>query len=67
MDMTLAENVKALRAKKKLTQQQLADQSGLSYNTIQRVETGSEPSFPTLQALARFFTTTIDRLMKVKS
>lgn len=44
--MTFAEQIKSVRAKLLLSQEQLADKLGVSYVTISRWETkGIEPSF----------------------
>lgn len=41
-NINYSERIKSLRKSKGLTQQQLADQTGLSLRTIQRVEKGTE-------------------------
>ncbi len=47
------ENLKAARAKKKLTQEQLAERAGLSVAYISLLERGARcPPLPTLDALA---------------
>ena len=45
-------NLKAIRDKKHLTQEELAEQSGLSIRTIQRIEAGQEPKGHTAKVLA---------------
>ncbi len=44
-----------LREEKNLTQTELAEKSGLSLRTIQRIEAGNVPKGYTLKALAFFF------------
>lgn len=50
---------KALRLKRAWSQEQLAELSGLSTRTIQRVENGDQPSLETLSALAAVFEVTV--------
>ena len=51
VDLGLA--VRALRKERRLTQAELAERSGLAYETVSRVETGREPpSLRTAMALA---------------
>ncbi|MCT2408785.1 helix-turn-helix domain-containing protein [Chryseobacterium antibioticum] len=45
--------VKTLRDKKNMTQTELAERSGLSLRTVQRIEAGSIPKGFTLKAVAR--------------
>ncbi|NML68995.1 helix-turn-helix domain-containing protein [Chryseobacterium sp. RP-3-3] len=45
--------VKTLREKKNMTQTELAEKSGLSLRTVQRIEAGSIPKGFTLKAVAR--------------
>ena len=59
-----AENLKILREKKELTQQQLADALGISRSTIGMYENGNrEPDFETLEAIADFFNISMGRLI----
>lgn len=60
----IAENVLRLRLKSKLTQQQLADECGVSRGTIACVELGTyvEPELSTLVSLAKALGTTVDAL-----
>jgi len=44
--------LKKIREKQNLTQEELAEKSGLSVRTIQRIEAGTEPKGYTLKALA---------------
>lgn len=46
-------NVKTLREAKNLTQNELAEKSGLSLRTIQRIESGNIPKGFTLKAIAK--------------
>lgn len=46
-------NVKTLREAKNLTQTELAEKSGLSLRTIQRIESGNIPKGFTLKAIAK--------------
>lgn len=45
-------NLKIIREKLNLTQEELADKSGISVRTIQRIESGIEPKGHTLRLLA---------------
>lgn len=46
-------NVKFLRTQKHLTQEELAEKSGVSIRTIQRIEAGQEPKGYTAKALSK--------------
>lgn len=53
--MTFSEQIKSVRAKLLLSQEQLADKLGVSYVTISRWETkGIEPSFLTRAKFNKF-------------
>ena len=54
--------IQKLRLKRGWSQQQLADVSGTSLRTIQRIEAGATPSLETLKSLASVFETTIEDL-----
>jgi len=54
--------VKKLRQRKHWSQEQLAELTGLSTRTIQRIETGSQASLESLKALAAVFEVEIARL-----
>ena len=54
--------IKILRSQKKLSQEQLAEESRLSLRTIQRVEAGHRVSFPSLRSLANVFDVDVDEL-----
>lgn len=59
-----AENLKILRERKQLTQQQLADKLDISRSTVGMYENGSrEPDFETLELIADFFNVNMDRLI----
>ena len=48
-------SIKALRLKKNLSQEQLADTTGLSLRTIQRIESGQKVSHASWHTLAEYF------------
>jgi len=57
-------NIKQMRKAANLTQQQLADKSGISRVTLTRIETGaSNPSLESLRAIAHALGCTIDTLL----
>lgn len=58
--------VQHLREEKNLTQTELAEKSGLSLRTIQRIEAGNVPKGFTLKALALFFETEPEKLIPHK-
>lgn len=58
--------VQHLREGKNLTQTELAEKSGLSLRTIQRIEAGNIPKGFTLKALANAFETEPEKLMLSK-
>lgn len=61
---TFAERLKALRKEKKLKQQEMATQFGLSLRGYQCYEYGSGyPEVPGLVALAEYFNVSLDYLM----
>ena len=56
-------NIKGLRIGKSLTQQQLADESGVTLRTIQRIENGEvQPSLHSLKALSKVLGTDLAHL-----
>lgn len=64
---TLANNIKLLRTKNKMTQQQLADKLDLTKSVISAYETGlRQPSYDVLINLARYFNVTTDFLLGLK-
>ncbi|MEM7762535.1 MAG: helix-turn-helix domain-containing protein [Pseudomonadota bacterium] len=54
--------VRVLRQRFRLSQEQLAESSGLSLRTIQRVEAGHRISYASLRALAEVFEVDVDQL-----
>jgi len=61
----LADRIKVLRNRLNLTQEQLAQKSGISVYTISRLERGErvDPSVFTVEALAQALGTTVDELI----
>ncbi|MCG2711084.1 MAG: helix-turn-helix transcriptional regulator [Candidatus Omnitrophica bacterium] len=60
----LAKKVKALRKKKGWSQQKLAQEAGLSFNAITKIEQGKalHPTLKTLIKLSDVFNITLDEL-----
>ena len=56
--------VKRLRLKNNWSQEQLAQFSGLSLRTIQRIESGQKPSVESIKALAAVFDISITTLQQ---
>ena len=54
--------VRVLRRRFRLSQEQLAESSGLSLRTVQRVEAGHRISYGSLRALADVFEVDVDKL-----
>lgn len=54
--------LKELRQKKRFSQEQLAEESGLSLRTIQRIESGHRVCYSSLRALATVFDINVDLL-----
>jgi transcriptional regulator with XRE-family HTH domain len=54
--------IKKIRQAKHLSQESLAELSGLSLRTIQRVESGHRVSYASLRSLAASFDINIDEL-----
>ncbi|MEW6982089.1 helix-turn-helix domain-containing protein [Colwelliaceae bacterium 6471] len=54
--------IKTLRKQKYLSQEQLAEISGLSLRTIQRIESGHRVGYASLRALAKTFELDVDTL-----
>jgi len=63
--MTIASNVKKLRKKMGVNQQELAEEADIAHSAINRIESGevSQPKMNTLKKLADVFGTTIDYLV----
>lgn len=64
MNLKLGENIRNLRLQNKLTQEQLADRLGVSYQSVSRWENGvSYPDIEFLPAIAKYFSVTTDFLL----
>ena len=62
--MTMVENLKKLRNKANISQQQLADVIGVSQQSINKYENhGVEPDIATMIAIAEYFKTSVDYLI----
>jgi len=62
----IARNMKALRAKKDISQDRLAKIADISFHTITKIETGDtpNPTVDTMKKIADALGVTIDDLMK---
>jgi transcriptional regulator with XRE-family HTH domain len=62
----LLKNLVKIRKKKKLIQRQLAEKSGVSYNTIIKMERGGikNPKIETVSKLADALSVSIDELVR---
>lgn len=62
--MGIRENLKSFRKKKKLTQRELATNSGVSYSMVSKLESGEQtnPSLDTLELLADALDVTVSQL-----
>ncbi len=61
--MKLGENIRALRLRKRLTQEQVAQQVGVTYQAVSKWENGTNtPDIALLPEIAAFFGVTIDAL-----
>ncbi|PQA94462.1 DNA-binding protein [Chryseobacterium shigense] len=58
--------LKEIREKKNLTQEELAESSGISVRTIQRIEAGTQPKGHTLRVLAKALETTESEFQNVE-
>ncbi len=64
MKLKISENIKKLRRKKELTQEEFAEMLGVSPQAVSRWENGScYPDMELLPAISHFFDTSIDSLM----
>ena len=64
MDMQIGEKIRTLRKAAGLSQQQLANELGISEKSIQRYETGeNEPNSQTMRMLATYFSVSADYLL----
>ena len=61
----LAQNIKKLRKKHKLSQEQLAQKSDITYSTLIKLESGANrnPTIETVQKLAGVFGVGLDELV----
>jgi len=61
----LSANIKELRKKHQLSQEQLAQKAGVTYSTLIKIESGSNknPTLETLTKLANVFKIKIDELV----
>ena len=64
MNLKIGEKIRALRLQQKMTQEQLADRLGVSYQSISRWENGiTYPDIEFLPAIANYFSVSLDYLM----
>ena len=64
MNIKIGEKIRTLRLQQKMTQEQLADRMGVSYQSISRWENGiTYPDIEFLPAIADYFSVSIDYLM----
>lgn len=68
MKTTVGQNIKQLRKSFDLTQEQLAERTGLSRGQIKNLETDRhEPDLENLKVLASFFNTSTDALLNFEN
>jgi transcriptional regulator with XRE-family HTH domain len=62
----LAENIKKLRKQRKLSQEELAKKSGVTYSTLIKLESGvnKNPTIRTIQQIAAALEVTLDELTR---
>ena len=62
----IAENLRKLRAKKKLSKSKLVTKTGLDYHTIAKIENGRtpDPRVRTMMKIAQALETSIEELVK---
>jgi len=62
----LSSNIKKLRKKHHLSQEQLAQKAGITYSTLIKIESGNNknPTLETLTKLANVFKIKIDELVR---
>lgn len=66
MTLNIGENLKIYRSKKKVTQEQLAYEFGVSPQAVSRWETGATyPDITLLPVIAKYFAVTVDELLGV--
>ena len=67
MELTLAENIRAFRKARRLTQEQLAEVLGVTTGAVYKWESGlSVPELNLIVELADFFDTSVDTLLGYK-
>ncbi len=61
----LSKNMKQLRKKHKLSQEQLAQKAGITYSTLIKIESGANknPTLETLRKISNVFKIKIDELV----
>jgi transcriptional regulator with XRE-family HTH domain len=61
----IAMRIKALRAKRRITQAELAERAGISHGYLARLETGrQDPTITTLEKLAKALKVPVEKLLK---
>ncbi len=66
MKLSLGENIRLLRRKKEITQEQLADALAVSFQAVSRWENGTTyPDIELLPAISEFFSVTVDELLGI--
>lgn len=66
MKLTLGDNLRRLRKEHDLTQEQLADKLGVTYQSVSRWENGSTyPDLELIPSIAEMFSVTIDSLLGI--
>lgn len=66
MKLNLGENLKRLRRERDITQEQLSEIFGVSYQSVSRWENDNcYPDIELLPVIADFFNTTVDKLLGV--
>ena len=64
MSCKIGEKIRLLRLQNKMTQEQLADHLGVSYQSVSRWENGvTYPDIEFLPAIAKYFSVTVDHLL----
>ena len=64
MNLKIGEKIRTLRLQQKMTQEQLADRLGVSYQSISRWENGiTYPDIEFLPSIANYFSVSLDFLM----
>lgn len=62
----LAKNIKDLRKKHKLSQEELARKAGITYSTLIKIESGvnDNPTIKTLKKIANVLNVSLDEIIK---